>query len=74
MTSVVVADGGGNMVEYVTVMEETEQVRQYHQAPVVQCLEKWVYSNFAQYYPNGLSGEGKVAYLEKVYDKQWHSE
>uniref|UniRef100_A0A8C7MFH0 Transcription factor Elf N-terminal domain-containing protein n=1 Tax=Oncorhynchus kisutch TaxID=8019 RepID=A0A8C7MFH0_ONCKI len=25
MTSVVVADGGGNMVEYVTVMEETEQ-------------------------------------------------
>lgn len=27
MTSVVVADGGGNMVEYVTVMEETEQVR-----------------------------------------------
>lgn len=57
MTSVVVADGGGNMVEYVTVMEETEQVRQYHQE-----------------YPNSLSGEGKLAYLEKVYDKQWHSE
>lgn len=31
MTSIVVSDGGGNVVEYVTVMEETQQV-------VVVCL------------------------------------
>lgn len=27
MTSVVVSDGGGNIVEYVTVVEESQQVR-----------------------------------------------
>lgn len=27
MTSVVVSDGGGNLVEYVTVVEESQQVR-----------------------------------------------
>lgn len=29
MTSVVVSDGGGNIVEYVTVVEEPQQVRPY---------------------------------------------
>lgn len=29
MTSVVVSDGGGNIVEYVTVVEEPQQVRAY---------------------------------------------
>uniref|UniRef100_A0A4W5N8E4 Transcription factor Elf N-terminal domain-containing protein n=1 Tax=Hucho hucho TaxID=62062 RepID=A0A4W5N8E4_9TELE len=36
MTSVVVADGGGNMVEYVTVMEETEQDGEEYPAVVVE--------------------------------------
>lgn len=27
MTSVVVSDGGGNIVEYVTVVDESQQVR-----------------------------------------------
>uniref|UniRef100_A0A8C8CR96 Transcription factor Elf N-terminal domain-containing protein n=1 Tax=Oncorhynchus tshawytscha TaxID=74940 RepID=A0A8C8CR96_ONCTS len=36
MTSVVVADGGGNMVEYVTVMEETEQEGEEYPAVVVE--------------------------------------
>ena len=30
MTSVVVSDGGGNIVEYVTVIEEPQQVSSLH--------------------------------------------
>lgn len=49
MTSVVVSDGGGNIVEYVTVVEEPQQVSLFHPTPAVlgsQQNKAGLYANF----------------------------
>lgn len=49
MTSVVVSDGGGNIVEYVTVVEEPQQVSLFHLTPAVlgsQQNKAGLYANF----------------------------
>ena len=40
MTSVVVSDGGGNIVEYVTVVEEPQRVSQ-QRSMLIKMQNKW---------------------------------
>ncbi|XP_064829913.1 ETS-related transcription factor Elf-2-like isoform X2 [Oncorhynchus masou masou] len=67
MTSVVVADGGGNMVEYVTVMEETEQSEE---GEVVQEIVETVIGEDGEEYPAVVVEEVPSAQVEQCYAAQ----
>ncbi|XP_029517922.2 ETS-related transcription factor Elf-2-like isoform X2 [Oncorhynchus nerka] len=72
MTSVVVADGGGNMVEYVTVMEETEQSQENlgEEGEVVQEIVETVIGEDGEEYPAVVVEEVPSAQLEQCYAAQ----
>eukprot|EP00063_Salmo_salar_P080240 XP_014055075.1 PREDICTED: ETS-related transcription factor Elf-2-like isoform X2 [Salmo salar] len=72
MTSVVVADGGGNMVEYVTVMEETEQSEENlgEEGEVVQEMVETVIGEDGEEYPAVVVEEVPSAQLEQCYAAQ----
>ncbi|XP_023845733.1 ETS-related transcription factor Elf-2 isoform X1 [Salvelinus sp. IW2-2015] len=72
MTSVVVADGGGNMVEYVTVMEETEQSEENlgEEGEVVQEIVETVIGEDGEEYPAVVVEEVPCAQLEQCYAAQ----
>ncbi|XP_029585308.1 ETS-related transcription factor Elf-2 isoform X1 [Salmo trutta] len=72
MTSVVVADGGGNMVEYITVMEETEQSEENlcEEGEVVQEMVETVIGEDGEEYPAVVVEEVPSAQLEQCYAAQ----
>ncbi|CAB1337247.1 unnamed protein product [Coregonus sp. 'balchen'] len=72
MTSVVVADGGGNMVEYVTVMEETEQSEENpdEEGEVVQEMVETVIGEDGEEYPAVVVEEVPSAQVEQCYAAQ----
>ncbi|XP_038849743.1 ETS-related transcription factor Elf-2-like isoform X1 [Salvelinus namaycush] len=72
MTSVVVADGGGNTVEYVTVMEETEQSEENlgEEGEVVQEMVETVIGEDGEEYPAVVVEEVPSAQLEQCYAAQ----
>ncbi|KAJ8015628.1 hypothetical protein DPEC_G00028080 [Dallia pectoralis] len=72
MTSVVVSDGGGNMVEYITVMEETEQSEEIpgEEEEVVQETVETVIGEDGEEYPAVVVEEVPSAQVEQCYAAQ----
>ncbi|KAL0974225.1 hypothetical protein UPYG_G00217390 [Umbra pygmaea] len=72
MTSVVVSDGGGNMVEYITVMEETEQGDENtgEEGEVVQEVVETVIGEDGGEYPAVVVEEVPSAQVEQCYAAQ----
>ncbi|XP_010900494.1 ETS-related transcription factor Elf-2a [Esox lucius] len=72
MTSVVVSDGGGNMVEYITVMEETEQSEENpgEDGEVVQETVETVIGEDGEEYPAVVVEEVPSAQVEQCYAAQ----